>query len=256
MYAPDYFGMTCPPYEEPPPPYSPPKPPEHPEEAPPPYDSVDSNHNVSSRVYPEQTFPPVCEQMQTNEELSTRSPPVPSREAVIQTIDRNIQARQLSRGNNSTWNTLPYLHGLNTRNHNRRIQRGLSENSDLESDRASTDFAITSDSELHYSRVDGQENSDLRHLRLARLLSPSRSVNTTNSSEFTASNSQDLSEVERSRSSSDNLQNDDQYPDHNFSQNLNWSPCNQGREPGTENGLNRTNLTHELDNVINESSVV
>lgn len=254
MYTPDYFGMTCPPYEEPPPPYSPPKPPEHPEEAPPPYDSVDSNHNVSSRVYPEPTLPHVREHVQSIDQSSTRSPPVPSREAVIQTIDRNIHARQLSRGSNSSWNTLPYFPGHNTRNQSRHLQRGLSENSDLESDRASTDFCITSDSELHYSRTDGQENSDLRHLRLAKLLSPSRSVNTTDTSEFSTPNSQGP----RSRSCHDNLQNDDQYPDHNFCQSLNQSPSNQGHDPVTrpEDEINNSVLTHKLDNVVSESSIV
>ena len=42
-YTPDYFGIQCPPYEDPPPPYTPPKP--APGEAPPPYEAIDGNND-------------------------------------------------------------------------------------------------------------------------------------------------------------------------------------------------------------------
>ncbi|XP_052800120.1 uncharacterized protein DDB_G0283357-like isoform X2 [Mya arenaria] len=42
-YSPDFFGVQCPPYEDPPPPYTPPKP--HPGEQPPPYEALETNNN-------------------------------------------------------------------------------------------------------------------------------------------------------------------------------------------------------------------
>ena len=47
-YAPDFFGLQCPPpYEDPPPPYSPPKPEHHHRrDQPPPYDAIDDNGNI------------------------------------------------------------------------------------------------------------------------------------------------------------------------------------------------------------------
>ncbi|XP_052248206.1 uncharacterized protein LOC127856171 isoform X2 [Dreissena polymorpha] len=45
-YTPDFFGVQCPPYEDPPPPYTPPKP--QPGEQPPPYEALDTDNTPTT----------------------------------------------------------------------------------------------------------------------------------------------------------------------------------------------------------------
>lgn len=238
MFTPDYFGMECPPYEEPPPPYSPPKPQSetHPVEAPPPYDSVDANHNVSPNVLQDRlanhyTSPRQLARSGNSVTENTAAPVSSLRSSVsprrsdsniecqntFRSIDQNLSLQRQSthplRNENFTlppWNSFRTLRGDNHHNHStlpgvRRLERGISENSDIISDRASTDFGLTSDAETHFNRCDSEENVVLRDLRLSSLLSsPNESrVQITSNAAMSPPNG--------------DLQNDAHYPENNFS---------------------------------------
>ncbi|KAK3084161.1 hypothetical protein FSP39_009242 [Pinctada imbricata] len=49
-FSPEFLGIRCPPYEDPPPPYSPPKPEHIHQDAPPPYEVIDSQNNNNTTV--------------------------------------------------------------------------------------------------------------------------------------------------------------------------------------------------------------
>lgn len=254
MYTPDYFGMACPPYEEPPPPYSPPKPPDdpHPDDAPPPYESVDSNHNVSSRVFPEpsvlRTTSPRGERNQNSSEHSVFHTASPVRnnscnrsensDVNSQSSARNLLSNMHCRSSPDTlptWNSFTHPRGDNLPSNNRHLERCISDNSDFESDRASTDFGLTSDSEAHYSRCGPRENIDLRHVRLSKLLSPKGSVPKENGT---------YSDLPGRGTVSGNLESDAQYPDHNLSH----TQCNN--LPSIHNEVPKKGISGSVDMVI------
>ncbi|XP_063396607.1 integral membrane protein DGCR2/IDD-like isoform X1 [Mytilus trossulus] len=251
MYTPDYFGMACPPYEEPPPPYSPPKPPDdtHPDDAPPPYESVDSNHNVSSRVFPEPSVicatSPRDERNQNSSERSVFHTASPVRNNSCNRssdVNRQSSTRTLLSNCQSSpdtlpaWNSFTHPRGGNLPSNNRHLERCISDNSDIESDRASTDFGLTSDSEAHYSRCGPRENIDLRHVRLSKLLSPNGSVAKENGA---------YSDLPGRGTLSGNLESDAQYPDHNLSH----AHCNT--LPSVHNDVSMKGISGSGDKVIN-----
>ena len=260
LFSPDYFGMECPPYEEPPPPYSPPKLPSegHPDEAPPPYDSVDANHNLSSHTHQDPsvyhtTSPRELIRSDTAVSNHTSSPTY-SRSSnmsnecprALNNVNQNLylsrlSSRPLYSGSTETFTLPPWnsfrRQGSNNQEHNtlsnmRHLARGISENSELGSDRASTDFGITSDAETHFNRCDSEENVVLRDLRLSNLLSvPNTSVISDTSGSTTWRPAMDL-------------QNDAHYPENTLSNLSHCPPPSGNLETTSSSGCDNRSPEH------------